>query len=258
MADDDNSGFTHWAKEVKYKFCGEDICLVQDPSSHVLGSTVWDSAKCFMMFLEKNVCDFDAELMAKKRKKPCVSVCELGAGLGLAGIALAKRGFHVVVTDLAPVLPWLKENVELNFTAAERQRVVVVEYAWGTPTTALEGVVNHAPPFDIILCADVLYEAACVKPLVKSILALSTRKTIVYIANERRAPAIREEFMKYLNAYFVWKHVPQEDLHQDYIKDSMEVFEARRKHTKTPVPMQILDTDEVGPQDGLLHCEYNS
>ncbi len=60
-------------------------------------------------------------------------MCELGAGCGLAGIAFAKLGYHVMLTDIGPVLTWLRENVEANLSAAERNnRVYVEEYYWGT------------------------------------------------------------------------------------------------------------------------------
>ncbi|CAK4075303.1 unnamed protein product [Aphanomyces euteiches] len=208
----DKLGFTHWATDVSYSFCGEEIQVVQDPSSHVLGSTVWDSAKCFLKFVEKNRARFDVSRL-KRKKGGVVSVCELGAGLGLAGMALAKLGFIVVLTDVAPVLPWLHENVALNFTSTERaERVFVAEYGWGTPPTLL------TPPYDMIVCADVVYEVACVKPLVKSILALATRKTIIYLTNERRTQAVQDELMRYLNEYFVWTRLPTDVLDDEYTK----------------------------------------
>ncbi|ETV92218.1 hypothetical protein H310_13450 [Aphanomyces invadans] len=223
-------GFTHWAGEVSYTFCGEVITLVQDPSSHVLGSTVWDSAKCVIKYIECNRERFAAMLQrsrpSRKAKKAhaastceskVVAVCELGAGLGLAGIALAKLGFGVVLTDVAPVMPWLRANVRANCTPAQLEtHVFVLEYGWGTPTSSLDAVVPA--PYDIVLCADVIYEVACVRPLVQSILAISNRKTLVLFANERRTPAVQAEFMRYLDEYFVWTAIPRSQWHPEYAK----------------------------------------
>lgn len=39
-------------------------------------------------------------------------ILELGSGLGLIGIALAKAGAHVTCTDMAQVLPALQANVD--------------------------------------------------------------------------------------------------------------------------------------------------
>ena len=42
---------------------------------------------------------------------------ELGAGMGLCGLAFAVMGAHVLVTDLAPVLPLLRINCEANLSS---------------------------------------------------------------------------------------------------------------------------------------------
>ncbi|KAF0746507.1 hypothetical protein AaE_008097 [Aphanomyces astaci] len=269
--DETSLTFTHWAGEVKYTFCGEEITLVQDPTSHVLGSTVWDSAKCVMKYIEVHRPRFDAILErqrpSRKSKKAqptsttsslspaSATVCELGAGLGLAGIAFAKVGFCVVLTDVAPVMPWLRANIQANCTPTQLEtNVFAHEYGWGTSPTSLQRVVMS--PYDIVLCADVIYEAACVKPLVQSILAISNRKTLVLFANERRTPIVHAEFMRYLNEYFVWTAIPQSQWHPEYAKDTLEMYEARRKHTKTPLDMVIPDDPSLAPsQDGLSHSD---
>ena len=118
-----------------------------------------------------------------------------------------------------------------------RERFAVrVSSLWvcrGTPVT------NLTAPFDCILCADVVYEKTCVKPLVQSLLALSHRKTVIFLANERRAPEVRSEFMRQLDTYFQWKKVPRAELDADYLKDAIEVFEMKPKKRKVPLEMQI-------------------
>eukprot|EP00878_Enallax_costatus_P041852 GHUV01048754.1.p1 GENE.GHUV01048754.1~~GHUV01048754.1.p1 ORF type:complete len:161 (+),score=36.81 GHUV01048754.1:259-741(+) len=41
-------------------------------------------------------------------------VIELGSGPGLAGLLVAKLGAHVTITDIAKVLPLIRENIHLN------------------------------------------------------------------------------------------------------------------------------------------------
>ena len=41
---------------------------------------------------------------------------ELGAGMGLCGLAFAVMGADVLVTDLGPVLPLLRINCEANLS----------------------------------------------------------------------------------------------------------------------------------------------
>ena len=114
----------------------------------------------------------------------------------------------------------------------------------GTPVARLKA------PFDCILCADVVYEKACVKPLVQSLLTLSHRKTVVFVANERRSPEIRAEFMRYLKTYFQWKEVPKEELDGEYMKDTIEVFGLRRKKRHVPLEMQIVIPEDWDPDKG--------
>lgn len=44
---------------------------------------------------------------------------ELGSGPGLAGMAAALLGWNTTLTDVADVLPLLRENVQLNFSGRE-------------------------------------------------------------------------------------------------------------------------------------------
>lgn len=117
--------FTHWARCVEVPLCdGRVVSVAQDPDSPVLGTTVWDSSKTLLKFIEQRSVRFQS----------FSSICELGAGCGgLAGIASAivTRGLaHVVLTDIGPVLPWLRRNVRENLTEKELQRLRVEQYAW--------------------------------------------------------------------------------------------------------------------------------
>lgn len=117
--------FTHWSRLVEVPFGDERVVSVeQDPDSFVLGTTVWDSSKTLLKFIEQRPEQFQR----------FSSVCELGAGCGgLAGIAFAinSRGLSdVVMTDVGPVLPWLRRNVRANLTAKESERVRIEQHAW--------------------------------------------------------------------------------------------------------------------------------
>lgn len=48
-------------------------------------------------------------------REKCGDVLELGAGLGVAGMALARKGARVCLTDVAGMLPLLDMNVSQNF-----------------------------------------------------------------------------------------------------------------------------------------------
>jgi predicted RNA methylase len=117
--------FTHWSRYVEVSFGAARVVAVeQDPDSFVLGTTVWDSSKTLLKFIEQHEETF----------RRFTSVCELGAGCGgLAGIACAinNRGLSdVVLTDIGPVLPWLRRNVRANLSDKEAERVRIEQHAW--------------------------------------------------------------------------------------------------------------------------------
>jgi predicted nicotinamide N-methyase len=76
-------------------------------------------------------------------------VLELGAGLGLPSLAAAIRGADVLATDWAEdAVALLRENAARNEIALTVERV-----RWDDPASLLSGA-----PWDLVLCADVLYE----------------------------------------------------------------------------------------------------
>ncbi|MCW3011855.1 MAG: Methyltransferase type 12 [Solirubrobacterales bacterium] len=85
-------------------------------------------------------------------------VLELGAGLGLPGLAAALGGAHVTLTDWAPeAVVAARHNAERNGVEVE---ALVVD--WRSP----EALIERAP-WDLVLLADVLYEDRNVAPLLE-------------------------------------------------------------------------------------------
>jgi predicted nicotinamide N-methyase len=77
-------------------------------------------------------------------------VLELGCGLGLPSLAAALRGADVLATD------WAEDAIELVRRNAERNGVFVraARVRWSDPEPLL-----RAAPWDLVLGADLLYEA---------------------------------------------------------------------------------------------------
>jgi predicted nicotinamide N-methyase len=77
-------------------------------------------------------------------------VLELGCGLGLPSLAAAKRGGEVLATD------WAEDAIGLLRRNAERNGVFlrVARVRWSEPEPLL-----RAAPWDLVLGADLLYEA---------------------------------------------------------------------------------------------------
>ncbi|HEX6952134.1 MAG TPA: methyltransferase domain-containing protein [Gaiellaceae bacterium] len=83
-------------------------------------------------------------------------VLELGCGLGLPALAAAQRGADVLATD------WAEDATELLRRNAERNNVFlrVARVRWSEPEPLL-----RAAPWDLVLGADLLYEARNVEQL---------------------------------------------------------------------------------------------
>jgi predicted nicotinamide N-methyase len=85
-------------------------------------------------------------------------VIELGCGLGLPSVAAALSGANVLATD------WAADALEVTRLNAERNGAAVETLLadWAKP----EQLVERAP-FDLVLCADVLYEPRNVDALLE-------------------------------------------------------------------------------------------
>jgi predicted nicotinamide N-methyase len=77
-------------------------------------------------------------------------VLELGCGLGLPALTAALRGADILATD------WAEDAIELVHRNAERNGVFIhaARVRWSDPEPLL-----RAAPWDLVLGADLLYEA---------------------------------------------------------------------------------------------------
>ena len=176
---------THLSTVVEETVFDVPLRLEQDPNSHNLGTTVWDASIVLAKWMERNARKGELS-RAKVRGRRAV---ELGAGCGLAGLALALLGADVVLTDAGePVLALLRRNVAANLApAALRLRggaaaagaagaARVAELDWARPETwAAAG-----PPAEVVLAADCVYSEAAVPHLAAAVAAVAApRATIV-------------------------------------------------------------------------------
>jgi predicted nicotinamide N-methyase len=106
-------------------------------------------------------------------------VVELGCGLGLPSVAAALGGAEVLATDWAPeALDATRRNAERNGVRVE---TLLVDWARS------EALLERAP-FDLVLCADVLYEPRNVDALLSLLPRLGDE---VLLAEPGRATAGR-------------------------------------------------------------------
>lgn len=97
---------------------------------------------------------------------PGMRVLELGCGLGLCGIACARRGAIVTMTDFNPrAVEAAARNARLN-----RVRCAACRWDWNLPAPSswFEG----PGAIELIIASDVLYEPSSVPPIARLIRAL--------------------------------------------------------------------------------------
>lgn len=132
------------------------------------GARVWPSGEALARVLE-------GERLAGKR------VLELGAGTGVAGLAAARQGAEVFVTDLPEMLPLLAANIGANSLAA---RAEAMPLRWGNEYD-LEAALARGP-FDLVIGTDILYAPERFDDLLATLLELTAPGAQVMLAYPRR------------------------------------------------------------------------
>jgi predicted nicotinamide N-methyase len=107
-------------------------------------------------------------------------VLELGCGLGLAGIAAARAGATVTLTDIDPdALLFAAENAALNLEPAQRERVTITPMDWRAPVPQTR--------YDLVIGADIVYERRFFDPLLALLPCVTAPGGAVLLAEPGRA-----------------------------------------------------------------------
>lgn len=120
------------------------LVLIELPD--LVSSKVWEGALMLR------------ELALARRNWPGSSVLELGAGVGLVGLALASVGADVVLTDMGDAMPILNTNTRENKDVVQRcggqARAVELDWLW---SETRQRAAMPLPKVDIVLGADIVY-----------------------------------------------------------------------------------------------------
>jgi predicted nicotinamide N-methyase len=105
-------------------------------------------------------------------------VLEIGAGLGVPSLCAALAGHDVTAADWAPdSVDLLRDNAVRNGATLRAQR-----WSWVDDPAPL------APPFDVVLAADVLYEHRNVAPILTALPRLLAPGGRALVADPGRLP----------------------------------------------------------------------
>lgn len=150
-----------------------------------LGTCVWEGALALLRTLE-----LSSSLVRNK------SVLELGCGTGLVALACAVLGARrVVATDHdEEVLALCRKNVAAHGALAAR--VEVQAYAWGSGEVARSKL---GGPFDVVLGADITYDAramVCLKQDIHSLVDPEAGRLVLAFA--RRCGACNSSIINFV------------------------------------------------------------
>ena len=145
------------------------LTIFEDPVSSGPGGALWDAAVVLAHHLHS------LQLRGARG-------WELGAGTGLPGLAAARLGAHVTLTDRPRALPLLRRNAEHNGL-----QVTVLELEWGS--TSPEWSAAEAPPFNLVLGADVVCHDDSMAPLIATLRQLLRGGGEALISNKCRDEA---------------------------------------------------------------------
>ena len=144
-----------------------------------VGHRVWDSAIAMALYQRSPAFSSDVALATPVDQLP--RVLELGAGVGLPGIDMARRGAAASVT-LSDARPKLLALQRRNAAAAGGADVRVAQLAWGPAEGEADLELSHAAAsdeYDVVVGSDVIYEEAHVQGLADLIRTLRAPLTII-------------------------------------------------------------------------------
>ena len=200
---------------------GGSLTIHQDPPGlwrAGIGATVWDCGLTLSKFIERA-----APFFRGKR------IVEVGSGTGLVGLVAAAVGAHVLFTDQACALPFLRHNIEENLPAL---RAAAAAAAQPAPRLRLQplawGPSVITDPFfvapDVILVSDCVVWANLLEPLLTTIRDVG-RQSAVFLAYEQRTPGVTAAFMAAMRAHPSFRKVPVEQQHPDFLCPEIDLFQ---------------------------------
>jgi len=233
---------THFSDHVEVEALGCFFYLKQDPNSMDLGTTVWDASIVWAKYVEKQSARRGEFVPSKTRGK---RVLELGAGMGLGGLAMCALGCDVVLTDRAEVLELLQNNVDRNlpnrspgtatssdFSSGKEHfgTAIVRPLHWGNA----EELRALDPPFEYVLCTDCVYQEGLCRPLVDTLASATSSRSKVFVVNEHRSQSVQDTFMTCLEEQFHVKKVPHSKMDPAYQHPSIDIYILKRKNRSLP------------------------
>ncbi|KAJ7667700.1 putative methyltransferase-domain-containing protein [Mycena polygramma] len=188
-------------------FSGADITISVDlmlDASPGCGGVAWPAGEVLARYLVKQ----GPNNLKNKQ------ILELGSGTGLVGLVAAKLGGTVRLTDQAPLLNIMRDNVAINKLSS---LCTVTELNWGEPIS------TEIPRPDVVLAADCVYFEPAFPLLVGTLCELVDEDTEVLFCFKKRRKADRR-FFALLKKKFKWEDVPDDPARAIYSRESISLL----------------------------------
>ncbi|XP_065182342.1 protein N-lysine methyltransferase METTL21D-like [Sycon ciliatum] len=202
--------------------CDEDLAEASDLEAASLdihqmsvgdvGCVVWDAAIVLSQVLTRSEAFQDVTWCD-------TFVVELGSGTGLVGLAAARLGCEVVLTDLPECMELMQLNCAANKSKLRGSARAAV-LAWGGDVAQFVESTCSRRHIDLVLMADVIYYDASIGPLLETLHALCTQNTQIVMCYEDRTTGnkveLKEQFFRRAKQHFLVEELPLEVAPEDY------------------------------------------
>lgn len=203
-----------WAVDVDDSHADDDPLAELDGAEDHLGSVMWNSNSVVLEHLSSS-------MLSKSTGAKGVGVIELGAGVGVLGIALAAGGARVLLTDLKELVPLMAHNIQRNRKQYLQNggSVVAATWKWGEaiPPAALKLFGRGSgETVDFVLLCDALYGNPKDWPqLIQTLNAITDAfGDDVRVVNycEQRVDNVEDKFMELIQRDSKWTASPTSEI----------------------------------------------
>ncbi|KAL3138792.1 hypothetical protein ABBQ32_005634 [Trebouxia sp. C0010 RCD-2024] len=198
-----------------------------------VGACLWDGAFVLTAYLLTQPSD----TFTGKR---CI---ELGAGVGLVGLSLARLGAEVTLTDKPALLSLLKGNVARNWLGERahpgadpglpRGKADVAALEWGSKDCTNTVAALASKQYDYVVATDCTYidpdgNTPDDNHFMTACAGLCHKQTTCFITFEDRGSALRNSFLAAAHAKFTFvKEISRGLLPPGYQMDHIDLWELR-------------------------------
>jgi len=169
------------------------------------GWTVWTSSYVMLRIIEdylERAASASSPSWGRREWWIGKRVMDLSAGLGLVGLAAARLGASVLLTDIGKKqIETLRANVSLN--GFDETQVAAQELAWGD-NSALEQATSSYGPFNLVFACDLVYIGCrddIMEPLADTLLRTISGGATLLLCFESRQPLAERALLETLEAH---------------------------------------------------------